>query len=142
FPTVAAAQPYANNPEKLANFVYGGRLGNVNDGDGYKYRGRGFIQLTGRDTYKSIGSMIGVDLVSHPDLAAEPGTAAKIACAFWTSRNINSACDSGDFTQVTQLINGGTNGLADREVWLTKVQTVLKAAPPAATTTTTTPVKP
>ncbi|MBI1213307.1 MAG: hypothetical protein GC190_17720 [Alphaproteobacteria bacterium] len=131
FPTLATAQKYENQPEKLANFVYGGRLGNIDDGDGYKYRGRGFIQLTGRDTYKKIGSMIGLDLERHPDLASEPGNAAKIACAFWTSRNINPACDSGDFTEVTRLINGGTNGLADREAWLSKVQTVLAHPAPA-----------
>ena len=142
FPTLASAQKYENQPEKLANFVYGGRLGNDDDGDGYKYRGRGFIQLTGRDTYKKIGSMIGVDLEKNPDLASEPATAAKIACAFWTSKNINPACDDGDFTQVTKLINGGTNGLADRQAWLGKVQTVLAQAAPAQPKPTPTPVTP
>jgi putative chitinase len=130
FPTLESAKKYENQPEKLANFVYGGRLGNIDDGDGYKYRGRGYIQLTGRDTYKKIGDMVGLDLESNPDLASQPGNAAKIACAFWTSRNINPACDSGDFTAVTKLINGGLNGLADRQTWLSKVQTVLATPAP------------
>lgn len=133
FPTLEVAKKYENNPEKLGNFVYGGRMGNVDEGDGYKYRGRGYIQLTGRDTYRKIGQMTGLDLEKNPDLASQPGNAAKIACAFWTSKNINPACDDGDFTTVTKLINGGTNGLADRQAWLTKVQAVLKANPSTLT---------
>ena len=127
FPTLDSARKYENEPEKLANFVYGDRLGNEDAGDGYKYRGRGYIQLTGRDIYRQMGSMVGLDLEKHPDLASRPDNAAKIACAYWTARNINPACDSGDFTAVTRLINGGTTGLADREAWLTKVQAVLSS---------------
>jgi putative chitinase len=153
FPTLDIAKQYERNPEKLANFVYGGRMGNVNPGDGYRFRGRGYIQLTGRETYREIGRIAGLDLESHPELAAKPENAVKIACAFWTWKNINPACDVADFTAVTRKINGGTNGLNDRLQWLSKVKTVVPVAPSATkpatpttstttTTTTTTPVKP
>ena len=133
FPTLAVAQQYDHDPEKLANFVYGGRLGNVNPGDGFRYRGRGYIQLTGRETYREVGKIAGLDLEGHPELAADPQQAVKIACAFWSWKKVNTACDAGDFTAVTQKINGGTNGLPDRLQWLNKVKAVV--ATPATTTT-------
>ena len=152
FPTLDIAQQYDRDPEKLANFVYGGRMGNVNPGDGYRYRGRGYIQLTGRDTYRDVGKIAGLNLEANPDLAAKPENAIRIACAFWTWKGINTACDVGDFTAVTKKINGGTNGLDDRIEWLNKVKTVVATPPngpakPATTTTTTsttttTPAKP
>ena len=155
FPTLEVAKKYAFNPEKLANFVYGGRMGNDDPGDGYRYRGRGYIQLTGRETYKKVGNIAGLDLEANPELAAKPENAIKIACAFWTWKKINPACDAGDFTGVTQKINGGTNGLSDRLDWLRKVKTVVSATtnggvstttptttPAKPATTTTTPVKP
>ena len=151
FPTLDIAKQYDRDPEKLANFVYGGRMGNVNQGDGFRFRGRGYIQLTGRDAYRDVGRIAGLDLESNPDLAARPENAIKIACAFWTWKKINPACDAADFTAVTKKINGGTNGLNDRLEWLTKVKTVVAAAPAATTpkpttttttTTTTTPTKP
>jgi putative chitinase len=135
FPTLDIAKQYERNPEKLANFVYSGRMGNVNPGDGYRFRGRGYIQLTGRETYREIGRIAGLDLESHPELAAKPENAVKIACAFWTWKNINPACDVADFTAVTKKINGGTHGLYDRLQWLSKVKTVLgstHASPDAA----------
>ena len=138
FPTLDVAQQYDRDPEKLANFVYGGRMGNVNPGDGYRYRGRGYIQLTGRDAYRDVGQIAGLDLEAHPELAAKPENAIKIACAFWTWKKINPACDAGDFTAVTKKINGGTNGLDDRIEWLTKVKSVVATAPSG----TTTPPKP
>lgn len=149
FPTLDIAKQYERNPEKLANFVYGGRMGNVNPGDGYRFRGRGYIQLTGRETYREVGRVAGLDLENHPDLAAKPENAIRIACAYWTWKNINPACDVSDFTAVTKKINGGTIGLNDRLHWLSKVKTVVNAPPgttppkPAPTTSTTTqPSKP
>jgi putative chitinase len=130
FASLDVAKKYEYKPEQLANLVYGGRMGNTDDGDGYKYRGRGYIQLTGRDTYRQIGKIVGIDLEGNPDLASQVATAPKIACAFWTWKNINPACDNADFTAVTQKINGGTNGLSDRLAWLSKVQTVLAAPTP------------
>lgn len=139
FPTLEVAKKYERNPEKLANFVYGGRMGNVNPGDGYKFRGRGYIQLTGRETYREIGKIAGLDLENNPDLAAQPEHAVKIACAYWSWKKLNPTCDVGDFTALTKKINGGTNGLSDRMDWLTKVQAVLKAS---ATGSGTAPAQP
>lgn len=78
FPSVAAAQPYAGNPQKLANKVYGGKLGNTEPGDGWKYRGRGYPQTTGRENYTKASKVVGVDLVNDPDRAMEPRIAARI----------------------------------------------------------------
>ena len=72
FPNISMAEPYANNPEKLADFVYAGRMGNLQDGDGWKFHGRGLIQLTGRENYANCGSGIGVDLIDNPDLLLTP----------------------------------------------------------------------
>jgi putative chitinase len=148
FPTMEIARKYANNPEKLANFVYGGRMGNTETGDGYRFRGRGYIQLTGRETYREVGKIAGLDLEAQPELASKPENAIKIASAFWTWKKINKICDAGDFTGVTQRVNGGTNGLSDRLDWLRKVKTVVTAttnggtATPVATTTATTSTTP
>lgn len=132
FPDLAATNGYANNPEALANLVYGNRLGNTAPGDGYKYRGRGFIQLTGKDTYAAIGPIAGLDLVSNPDLAASIDSALRVSCAYWQWRGLNAVCDRGDFVAVTKLINGGTVGLQDRYQWLTQVQTVVPWPLPGA----------
>lgn len=125
FPTLDVAKKYERNPEKLANFVYGGRMGNVNPGDGYRYRGRGYIQLTGRDAYREVGRIAGLDLENNPDLAGDASHAVRIACAFWTWKKLNPTCDAGDFAGLTRRINGGINGLTDRFEWLEKVQHVL-----------------
>jgi putative chitinase len=133
FPTLAAAEPFANNPEARANKVYANRMGNgpAGSGDGWKYRGRGYIQITGRDGYRAIGTAIGIDLEAHPDRAATPEDALRVACGFWKWKKVNALCDEGDFLKVTRLVNGGTTGRADREAWLAKVRKVLKPAPAA-----------
>jgi len=99
---------------------YEGRkdLGNTEEGDGYKYRGRGIFQLTGRANYEKYGKALGIDLVNNPDLAANPETALRIACEYWRSRKINALADKDDIVGVTKKINGGTNGIADRRVCL------------------------
>jgi putative chitinase len=99
---------------------YEGRkdLGNTVEGDGYKYRGRGIFQLTGRANYEKYGKALGIDLVNNPDLAANPETALRIACEYWRSRKINALADKDDIVGVTKKINGGTNGIADRRVCL------------------------
>ena len=132
FPTLAAAQPYAGNPEKLANNVYASRMGNgpPASGDGYRFRGRGYIQITGRDAYAAIGALTGIDLLHQPDEAFAPDNALRVACGFWKWKNLNALCDSGDFTAVTRRINGGTTGLADRLAWLDKVRRTLAVPPP------------
>jgi putative chitinase len=102
-----------------------GDLGNIRDGDGYRYRGRGVLQVTGRDNYRRFGKLIGVDLEGQPDRAAEPAVAMAVACAYWTSRRINAAADRDDVEAVTRLINGGLNGLADRRQRLARAKAIL-----------------
>lgn len=96
---------------------YEGRidLGNVRSGDGFRFRGRGWIQLTGRNNYRTYGRLLGLDLEGQPQVAAQPEVAARIAAAYWNSRNLNRLADAGDVEGVTRGINGGTNGLADRQ---------------------------
>lgn len=104
-----------NNPEALANVVYGKRMGNTDAGDGYKYRGRGMIQLTGKDNYAKYGKMLGIDLVGNPDLANDPEIAARLATAYWQTNKLGAAAQAGDVAAVTKGINGGYNGLDDRQ---------------------------
>lgn len=104
-------------PEAIANEIYGDRMGNTEPGDGWKYRGRGYIQLTGKDNYRKIGDYLGIDLVNNPDLVnSSPEMAAKTAVAYWMTRGngIRAAAQRGDVRQVTRLVNGGETGLNAR----------------------------
>lgn len=96
--------------------AYEGRkdLGNINPGDGKRYKGRGPIQLTGRNNYKIYGDLLGVDLVNNPDLAKTPEVGFRIAATYWTSKKLNALADIEHFKEITKRINGGYNGLADR----------------------------
>lgn len=123
FKTLASAQPFANNPEKLANKVYGGRMGNVDPGDGWKYHGRGLLQLTGRESYRKHGQRIGADLEANPDLASSD-LALKIAAAEFKASGCNAFADADDITKVTKAINGGLIGLAERKAWLVKTKKI------------------
>lgn len=125
FRTAARAARFAGQPEALANLVYGGRLGNTQPGDGYRYRGRGYIQLTGRQAYREVGKLTGLGLEDDPALALSARHALHVACGFWQWKGLNRICDSGDFTALTRAINGGTNGLADRQAWLKRVEAAL-----------------
>lgn len=122
FPTPEAAQPYAFQPEKLGNFVYGGRMGNQQPGDGHRYRGRGYIQLTGREAYQQVGRRSGLALEAEPELALQPRHALAVACGFWEWKKLNALCDQGDFIGLTKRINGGLIGLQDRYDWLDRIQ--------------------
>ncbi len=117
FPSEADATPYARKPEKIANKVYGGRMGNGNEasGEGYKYRGRGIIQLTGKDNYRNCGKALGMDLLADPDSVAKNPVAVLSAGWFWDTRKLNTWADKGDVLTVTKKINGGTIGLEDRK---------------------------
>jgi predicted chitinase len=108
-----SARADANNPEAIANKVYGGRMGNKDPGDGYKFRGRGALQLTGRAQYEEMGKKLGVDLVNNPELAADPKYSAQIAVQHWKSSGADKAAQAGDMVKARKLTNGGTNGLAD-----------------------------
>jgi putative chitinase len=127
FPTAASAEPYAGNPERLANKVYANRMGNgpPESGDGYRYRGRGYIQLTGKDTYRNVGLLAKLDLMAKPELAIETEHALRVACAFWKWKDLNPLCDARDFEEVTRRINGALIGYEDRLEWLDKVRDIL-----------------
>lgn len=99
-------------PQELARLMYGNRMGNDDAGDGYRYRGRGFIQLTGEDNYRAAGRALGLDLIGQPELAAERDNAARIALWYWRERV--PAADRDDVSAATRRINGGETGLADR----------------------------
>lgn len=112
------AKSYERQPEKIANRVYADRMGNGDEasGDGYHYRGRGFIQLTGRDNYKQIGDRLNLDLENNPDLvSSDIETTLRVAADFWDSRGLNRFADKDDIYAITKRINGGYNGLADRK---------------------------
>lgn len=103
--------------ELASGEAYEGRrdLGNTQPGDGRRYKGRGFIQVTGRSNYTQASAALGLDLVGNPELAETVENAARISAWYWRTRNITEPADRGDFVAVTRKINGGTNGLADRE---------------------------
>jgi len=127
FPSEADAQPFHRNPEKIANKVYSGRMGNTEDGDGWKYRGRGLIQLTGKDNYRLASDALGVDFVANPDLVLTQAYAALTAAWYWNKRGLNKEADAKDFTGMTKKINGGTIGLADRVAHINTALNVLTA---------------
>jgi putative chitinase len=117
FPTAAAAQPYHRNPEKIANNIYANRMGNGPEasGEGFKYRGRGAIQLTGKENYTAFSKSISKTLdetVAHTETLAG---AIESACWFWKKNGINEIADKLDITAMTKRINGGTIGLAERK---------------------------
>ena len=130
FPTDEVAKEYEYQPEKIANIIYANRMGNgdVASGDGWKYKGRGLIQLTGKDNYKKATERmyalpVGVDFVLQPELLETPKYAAQSAAWFWASNGLNSLADQlqkneiNVFKQITKRINGGYNGFTDR-LWL------------------------
>lgn len=117
FPTLAMAQKYAGQPQNLANLVYANRMGNgaPETGDGYRYRGRGLKQLTGHDNYKAYQGASGNRVLESPDLLLQPDAAADSAAWFWYKAGLNRWADRGDVPGVTRIVNGGYNGLADRQ---------------------------
>lgn len=127
FPTREIADQYARNPKKIANMVYANRMGNRDEasGDGWRFRGRGCIQLTGSSGYYHAGQALGEDFWANPDLVATPQYAALTAGWFWSTRNCNALADAGDWTGLTKKINGGTIGLADRVAHIRKAIEVL-----------------
>jgi putative chitinase len=117
FPTLEFANQYAKNPKKIANMVYSNRMGNRDEasGDGYRFRGRGCIQLTGHANYYHAGQALGEDFVMQPELVATPMYAALSAGFFWNTHKLNILADNQDIKMMTKRINGGFIGLADRE---------------------------
>jgi putative chitinase len=117
FKDQAEAMTYDRQPERIANRVYANRMGNGDEasGDGWRYRGRGFIVVTGRANYRALGNAIGVDLETNPDQMSDPEVSLAIAAAFWSSRKLNDAADADDIRRVTKAFNAGLLGLADRQ---------------------------
>ena len=120
FRSAADASIYAQNPRGLANTVYGGRLGNVQGDDGWRFIGRGLLQVTGRANYAAVTDLLreaGIDcpdFTQDPAALAEPRWAALSAAAWWKHQGLNELSDRGEFTKQTIRINGGTHGLDDR----------------------------
>jgi len=112
----------AHQPQ-IANLVYGGRMGNNSPGDGWKYRGRGLLQITGRESYMKCGNALKLDLVSTPELLMHEQHAARSAAWFFALRGC--LLYSGDIVRVTQIINGGQKGLADRQQRYIRAQAAL-----------------
>lgn len=102
----------ANNPEAIANVVYANRMGNgpAETGDGWRFRGRGYIHLTGKDNYKRYGEYLGLDLVNNPELAEKEDIAAEIAAEFWSRSDLNEAADVLDLIAIRKRVNGGLIG--------------------------------
>ena len=117
FPTDELAQQYARQPEKIANRVYANRMGNgpEESGDGYRFCGRGLIQLTGRQNYTKLAQDLGISVEETAQYLETPNGAVSSAGWFWDQNNLNQYCDRDDFVTLTKRINGGTIGLADRQ---------------------------
>lgn len=117
FPTLQTAKPYARNPAKIANRVYANRMGNgpESSGDGFKFRGRGLIQLTGKNNYTRFARAINMSLDDAIAYLETPMGAVASAGWFWDTNKLNVYADMNDFIGLTRRINGGTNGLADRQ---------------------------
>jgi putative chitinase len=127
FTTLDVARPYAHKPEELANLVYANRLGNGDpaSGDGWRFRGRGPIQITGRTNYRDCGAGIGVDLLAQPELLFQPYHGIRSALWYWKSRGLDRLDDDDDVRAETRLINGGEHGLARRQAYFDRCLVVL-----------------
>jgi putative chitinase len=125
---------FCTTVEYASGNEYEGRrdLGNVNPGDGPRYKGRGLFQLTGRANYKEYGDALGIDLVDNPEKAAEPATSLLIACEYWNKHNLSTFADNDDIFHITQRINGGQNGAPQRRAYLAKAKQALSHAEAAA----------
>jgi putative chitinase len=125
--TPVLADAYARKPQKIACRVYANRLGNGDEasGDGWKYRGKGAIQLTGKENHRRCGEDFDLDLVTNPELLLLPENLFKSAAWFWKVNNINRHCDAKDLVKMTKAVNGGLNGLDDRKAYYERAKKVL-----------------
>ena len=113
--------------QQIANIIYANRNGNgdIASGDGYRFRGRGLIQITGRSNYQALVNQLGVDIIADPDQLTTYALAAESAAAWWSNHGLNALADKDDLLAITRIINGGTNGLDDRTARLLKAKGVL-----------------
>jgi putative chitinase len=123
FPTYSDAAGYAHQPEALANKTYGGRMGNDEPGDGWKYRGRGIPMITGKFNYSQLGQLMGLDLLNDPDQLAEPATALRCGIHWWEGHIPDSILE--DTKKVSEAVNGGDIGLKDRVAMTDLVRSVM-----------------
>lgn len=123
----STAAPYHRQPEMIANHVYANRMGNGDkaSGEGWKYRGRGAFQITGKHNYIACMMALGIDCVEHPELLEQPEAACRSAAWFFAAHGLNKVADSGDFTKMTKIINGGTIGMQHRLGLLMVAQQVI-----------------
>ena len=130
FPTKEIADQYARQPRKIANKVYADRMGNRDEasGDGFRFRGRGCIQLTGHANYFHASKALGVDFVANPDLVATPQYAALTAGWFWSTHDCNRLAQASEWTALTKKINGGTIGLQERILHTNQAVSVLSGS--------------
>lgn len=127
FPMMDLAANYARKPQQIANKVYANRMGNGDESsnDGWNYRGRGLLQITGKTNYQTLTQETGEDFISTPENLEQPQWALTSACWFWKKRNLNKYADADDIHMVTKLINGGTNGLSNRQHYLDEFKKLL-----------------
>lgn len=135
------AAEYAKNPEKIANYVYmdefrSSKMGNTQPGDGWRFRGRGLKQLTGRDNYTNFGKSVGMTAEQAAEYVATEKGAIESACWFWNAKKLNEVADTGDVVRMTKIINGGDIGLADRQARFKRAMDVfggkITTPPPSA----------
>ena len=126
--TPTTAKTYARQPERIANYVYASRYGNGDEksGDGYRFRGRGLIQLTFRANYRAAGKALGCDLEVEPERIIEPSMATRSAAWYWSSHGLNGLADTGDLISITKAINGGLIGYEERAARYAKAREALR----------------
>ena len=127
FKTPEDAAAYARQPVKIANRVYASRMGNGDEasGEGFKFRGRGFFQITGKENYTNCGKDLGIDLLTTPEALERTKAATNSALWFWKTRNLNRYADANDIRGMTKAINGGYNGLDERTHYYLRAKKVL-----------------
>lgn len=143
FKTDAAAAPYLRNPPKLANFVYGGRLGNTGPNDGWLYRGSGCKQTTGKTNFVAVERETGIPVTKHPEMLRRFPEALESACIYWRDNRLNRFADAGDVVGLTKAIQGGSGGLADRRIYTDRagrIDWTAGAAPAAPQSQTADPI--
>lgn len=129
FKSLEQATLYARNPRAIASYVYANRMGNgpESSGDGFRYRGRGYIQLTGHDNYMQYAAATASDALNNPDLVSGPDGAALSAGWFWSKNGLNLLADKDDFLGITRRVNGGLNGLEERMAYYHKARSAFGA---------------
>jgi putative chitinase len=129
FKSAGYAQQFTRNPQKLANKVYGGRLGNTGPNDGWLYRGSSCKMTTGKYNYGRVEKYTGLPVVENPDLLRQFPEALEAACVFWADNNLNRFADAGDIVRLTKAVNGGTHGLKDRRIYTDRAEDIAWTQP-------------